>query len=238
MIGSKLTDLAQSLIGGGSESEIDVWTRAIRLFEFEVELLYPGPTFGIPNEGNGRMRRAAGLFVVMRLLEVAEARVGERLGGTPDLASLAQDSLFGYFYTELMRRGGLRRIRHMLSARAFHRRIEQRWKGASQVAELIDISFRFNRAEVSTRHKGGITSAIQYAAEAPEFDGRYNESALKANWRTYRASSIFLYLICGAKLNCCSKRIVVRRSRICLLHTVMSIALLLRKVTAFRSSDL
>ena len=95
----------------------------------------------------------------------------------------------------------------MLSARAFHRGIEQRWKGASQVAELIDISFRFNRAEVSTRHKGGITSAIQYAAEAPEFDGRYNESALKANWRTYRASSIFLYLICKQQFNFAPPRV-------------------------------
>jgi len=162
----QLTQLVDTLTSEGDGSQGWLYSQAIRLFEFQIELAYPGPLLSTKEGGTEefnrarRMRRAAGLFATVKLLEKVEADLKERLQREPKLEDLSQDPHYARLYDEkLLPRGGLRRVRHLPAAKVFDRRVRKRWREARAVAELIDVSYRFDPTSITTRHKGGITTA-------------------------------------------------------------------------------
>jgi hypothetical protein len=58
------------------------------------------------------------------------------------------------------------------------------------------VSYRFERGDVETRHKGGIVFARTYVAGAPEFrDRKPTINGLKTAWKEYGPGAGFIYLV-------------------------------------------
>src|SRR5215213_7158090 len=192
-----LTQLVRTLTRV-DDSPYSVYERAIALFEFQVETVYPGRRLGAKGmpRSHVKMRSAAATLATVKLLEKAEADLGQRLGREPNLTDLADDQLYRDLYERQLRpRGGLKAVRHTLAAKAFDRRIRERWMAACAAAEIIDVSYRFDPAVVTSRHKGGLNTAYDYLANAPEYKGKYTIATLKRRWSAFGASAGFIYLI-------------------------------------------
>ena len=195
---SELEKLVTKLTTGG-DAPYAIRERAIALFEFQVELVYPGRRLGADFEYPVDMdpRDEAAMFATVKLLEEAQAEVEKRLGREPTIQDLTEDHLFAALYNEeFVPQGGFGALRYNRSAATFDKHVKARWDEAEAVADLIDVSCRFKRGDVDSRHKGGIVFAREYVARDPEYASRkLTVGALQKLWNDYSQCAGFLYLI-------------------------------------------
>jgi hypothetical protein len=96
--------------------------RAIALFEFQVELVYPGRRLGAEkaNPQSRERRYEAAMFATVKLLEKAQSDLEARLGREPKLNELTEDPLFAALYDgEFVEQGGFAALRYNRSAKTF-----------------------------------------------------------------------------------------------------------------------
>lgn len=188
-----LDELVERLTSPHSGGLEQLYSRAILLFDFQVQLLFPGRLFG--NKGP-RLARVAPLIAALKLLGEAESNLNSKLERAARLADLAAEPLFAaLFNNEVLPRGGLSKLCDLPSSRWLDKRVGKRLAEAEHVADLIDISYSFDREAISTRHKGGITTALDIHEDSPEYKHSPKKSTMKKLWRRYKETSAFIYLI-------------------------------------------
>ena len=185
-----LQDIAD-LLTSDDTSEGAIFDKATELFELEVSLVFP-----TPRKSHVRRRQQARLFVALWFLERKLSDLRDALGRPPVIDDLKSDPLYQRLHsTVCFSTEALRSLRHLSSARTFDRRFRARWRESKAVAELIDVSYRFDPSGTTTKRTGGITTARVYVTEAPEYEGQYRLTRLAKLWREYEASALMLFLI-------------------------------------------
>jgi hypothetical protein len=197
-----LSNFVQSLINESKTTSR--FLRAIRLFELQIALFYPrsfGRLLGSESdatEPTGRQRMAR-LFAAIRILEKIEADLTKHKNvSVISIRDLAADEDFKTIFDHAVAPSGWRRIRRLISARAFDRTIKDRGREAQAVANIIDFSYRFSIHGRGLPHDGrtnpgGVDSARYVARKA--YKPSMARTTMKNRWKKYRPSAIFLYLM-------------------------------------------
>ncbi len=171
-----------------------LYSRAIRLFEFQISLFCPAELAASPKEigwhVDGRLHAA------LRMIGYLEKKLAnEAKKEALSLAELNQNSEYAQLFELFRKLGGWDGIRKLTPAKEFDEQIRIRRKEAQSVAKMVDFSYRFASSSRQTGAKGGITMARSIVQRANSYHYKKKLSTLKSRWREYGQTAGFHYLL-------------------------------------------
>jgi hypothetical protein len=191
-----LEEIVEPLLRDGGEP-MSRYTRAVQLFEFQISLFYPKSFQNlVAGKADSKLTRAR-LRAGIRFLQKVENDLNRQ--NVFSIQDFAANKDYQRIFDDLfVANGGWSKILHSMQVGEFDEDIKQRRKSARVAVNIIDFSYRFSKnlptLKYGRRRNPGGLEAAKYVIEktTKPFRGR---STIKAYWRDYRATAIFLYLM-------------------------------------------
>jgi hypothetical protein len=204
-----LKDTVEFLNSGGDEP-LSRYIRAVRLFEFEVSIIYPrsfkrliaSPSSVIAPTG---VLKTARILAISKILENIQGRPNQPSSIAISIRNLAADQVYQGISDQLfVPNGGWNQILSSKSAKSFDDRITKRLTLAQTAANIIDFSCRFSKEPPQNqpnrrKNLGGLETAKFIVRNSSGTAA--SDSTIKSRWRDYGSTAIFLYLILHHKFN-------------------------------------
>jgi hypothetical protein len=203
-----LDDLVSLLLEKNSSHS--VYSRAIRLFEFQVAVFYPISYSKMLASDDlhaaTRRLRTARIYAGIKFLEDIEAELCKKTRSAAiPLQKLAKNPIYCDIYDRVIAtNGGWMRIRRSISEMSFDNNLIKRGYKADTAVKIVDVSYRFAKTP-NLKKRRGILHAAQYvvrddASYRPhyskdKFKDIIERTEIKKRWRIFAATSIFLYLL-------------------------------------------
>lgn len=212
-----------------------LYLRALALYELQLWLTSPAT----PSRG-----RDARVSACAKLMEYREGRLARKLGHRPSLQELAEDAAYRSLYRAFRKCGGFKRLRHSESTPALVNQVAAEDDALQLVADLVDVSIRFDKTTILTRNRGGITTAVEYLEH--QTSSRKKTVLLEA-WGDHKDFACWIYLLTRQRieilnpprllLNNFSRRLLFQAKQLDELHECLSAYCVARELLVARGYD-
>jgi hypothetical protein len=200
-----LKDVVDPLVRD-DEQGLTRYSRAIKLFEFEVALLY-GTSFNRLIEGRRSARlKAARILAAGKIIANLELDLRSQQNVSKlSIRELAENQDYQIVFDGLfVPNGGWTQMVLSKSAASFDRDIRKRLIQAQAAANVIDFLHRSvkNQSQIKStncRKRVGLDAARYVVRQS--YPPAISESLMKLRWREYSKAAVFLYLILNQKFD-------------------------------------